>query len=101
MGLELRTYGDALDFLYARTTGIWRLGLERVEAFLESLGNPHRRLKAIHVAGTNGKGSVCATVEAVLRAKGLRTAVYSSPHLVDFREGSIVRSTFDSVVAED
>lgn len=90
MGLELRTYGDALDFLYARTTGIWRLGLERVEAFLQSLDNPHRRIRTIHVAGTNGKGSVCATLEAVLRAKGLRTAVYTSPHLVDFRERFLI-----------
>ena len=90
MGLELRTYGDALDFLYARTTGVWRLGLERVEAFLQSLDNPHRRIRTIHVAGTNGKGSVCATLEAVLRAKGLRTAVYTSPHLVDFRERFLI-----------
>ncbi len=90
MGVELRTYGDALDFLYARTTGIWRLGLERVEAFLHSLGDPHRRLRTLHVAGTNGKGSVCATLEAVLRAKGLRTAVYTSPHLVDFRERFLI-----------
>jgi dihydrofolate synthase/folylpolyglutamate synthase len=90
VGLELRTYGDALDFLYARTTGVWRLGLDRVEAFLESLGNPHRRIRAMHVAGTNGKGSVCATLEAVLRAKGLRTAVYTSPHLVDFRERFLI-----------
>jgi dihydrofolate synthase/folylpolyglutamate synthase len=90
VGLELRTYGDALDFLYARTTGVWRLGLERVEAFLQSLDNPHRRIRTIHVAGTNGKGSVCATLEAVLRAKGLRTAVYTSPHLVDFRERFLI-----------
>ena len=90
MGLELRTYGDALDFLYARTTGIWRLGLERVEAFLHTLGDPHRRLRALHVAGTNGKGSVCATLDAVLRSKGLRTAVYTSPHLVDFRERFLI-----------
>ena len=90
MGLELRTYGDALDFLYARTTGVWRLGLERVEAFLHSLGDPHRRLRTLHVAGTNGKGSVCATLDAVLRSKGLRTAVYTSPHLVDFRERFLI-----------
>ncbi len=90
MGLELRTYGDALDFLYARTTGVWRLGLERVEAFLRSLGDPHRRLRTLHVAGTNGKGSVCATLDAVLRSKGLRTAVYTSPHLVDFRERFLI-----------
>jgi dihydrofolate synthase/folylpolyglutamate synthase len=86
----VRTYGDALDFLYARTTGIWRLGLERVEAFLHSLGDPHRKLRTLHVAGTNGKGSVCATLDAVLRAKGLRTAVYTSPHLVDFRERFLI-----------
>jgi dihydrofolate synthase/folylpolyglutamate synthase len=90
VGLELRTYGDALDFLYARTTGVWRLGLERVEAFLHSLGDPHRRLRTLHVAGTNGKGSVCATLDAVLRSKGLRTAVYTSPHLVDFRERFLI-----------
>lgn len=90
MGLELRTYSDALDFLYARTTGVWRLGLERVEAFLHTLGDPHRRLRTLHVAGTNGKGSVCATLDAVLRSKGLRTAVYTSPHLVDFRERFLI-----------
>ncbi|HVT40754.1 MAG TPA: folylpolyglutamate synthase/dihydrofolate synthase family protein [Gemmatimonadaceae bacterium] len=86
----MRTYGDALDFLYARTTGIWKLGLERVEAFLHSLGDPHERLQTLHVAGTNGKGSVCASLESVLRAKGLRVAKYTSPHLVDFRERFII-----------
>lgn len=86
----MRTYRDALDFLYARTTGIWKLGLERVEAFLHSLGDPHQRLRAVHVAGTNGKGSACAMLEAVLRAKGLRVAKYTSPHLVDFRERFVI-----------
>jgi dihydrofolate synthase/folylpolyglutamate synthase len=90
VGVDLRTYNDALDFLYARTTGIWKLGLERVEAFLHSLGDPHRELRALHVAGTNGKGSVCATLDAVLRAKGLRVARYTSPHLVDFRERFLI-----------
>jgi dihydrofolate synthase/folylpolyglutamate synthase len=90
LGVDLKTYSDALDFLYARTTGVWKLGLERVEGFLDALGNPHRRIKTIHVAGTNGKGSVCATLEAALRAKGLRVAKYTSPHLVDFRERFII-----------
>ena len=67
-----RTYRDALDFLFARTTGQWRLGLERIEAFLGALGDPQRRLRTLHVAGTNGKGSVCATLETVLRARGLK-----------------------------
>lgn len=90
MGQRLRTYRDALDFLFARTTGIWKLGLERVEAFLHSIGDPHQRMRTLHVAGTNGKGSVCAMLEAVLRAKGLRVAKYTSPHLVDFRERFVI-----------
>lgn len=90
MGVGLRTYADALDFLFARTTGIWKLGLDRVEAFLHALGDPHRRLRTIHVAGTNGKGSTCATLDALLRASRLRVGRYTSPHLVDFRERFLV-----------
>jgi dihydrofolate synthase / folylpolyglutamate synthase len=92
VGVRLTTsaYRRALDFLFARTTGQWKLGLERVEAFLSELGDPHRRLRTLHVAGTNGKGSVCAALETVLRARGLRVAKYTSPHLVDFRERFLV-----------
>jgi dihydrofolate synthase/folylpolyglutamate synthase len=88
--LTHRDYRDALDFLFARTTGQWKLGLERVSAFLSAIGDPHRRLRTLHVAGTNGKGSVCASLEAVLRSRGLRVAKYTSPHLVDFRERFVV-----------
>jgi len=84
--LTHRAYRASLDFLFARTTGQWKLGLERVEAFLAQPGDPHRKLRVLHVAGTNGKGSVCASLEVVLRARGLRVAKYTSPHLVDFRE---------------
>ncbi|MEJ2745496.1 MAG: bifunctional folylpolyglutamate synthase/dihydrofolate synthase [bacterium] len=63
-----------------------RPGLERIVALLERCGNPHQSLACIHVAGTNGKGSVCAMVEAVLRAAGYRTGLYTSPHLVSYRE---------------
>ena len=66
------------------------MGLERVEAFLGELGDPHRRLRVLHVAGTNGKGSVCQLLEGALRARGLRVAKYTSPHLVDFRERFVV-----------
>lgn len=92
MGVLLtgRTYREALDFLFARTTGQWKLGLERVEAFLGALGDPQRRLRTLHVAGTNGKGSVCASLEAVLRARGLKVAKYTSPHLIDFRERFLI-----------
>jgi dihydrofolate synthase/folylpolyglutamate synthase len=83
-------YRRALDFLFRRTTGATRLGLDRMEALLEALGDPHRRLRAFHVAGTNGKGSTCATLDALLRARGLRVGRYTSPHLVDFRERILV-----------
>ena len=83
-------YQEALDFLFARTTGKWRLGLERVAAFLKLLGDPHLRIPCFHVGGTNGKGSVCATLEALLRERGLRVAKYTSPHLVDFRERFLI-----------
>ncbi|HEY4132783.1 MAG TPA: folylpolyglutamate synthase/dihydrofolate synthase family protein, partial [Gemmatimonadaceae bacterium] len=88
--VSLATYQDALDFLFARTTGGFKFGLERTEALLARLGNPERRYPTIHVAGTNGKGSSVATMAALLSAKGLRVATYTSPHLVDFRERMIV-----------
>ena len=83
---HLTTYGEAIQALFARTTGSIKPGLERTEALLAKLGSPHRKLAAIHVAGTNGKGSVVATCEALLRARGLVVGRYTSPHLVDFRE---------------
>lgn len=87
---HLSRYRDALDFLFARTTGGSKFGLERTEAVLAALDDPHRRLRCFHIAGTNGKGSVCATLEALLRQRGLRVAKYTSPHLVDFRERFVV-----------
>lgn len=85
-----RTYAQALDYLFARTTGAFKFGLERTEALLAELGDPHRRFPSLHVAGTNGKGSSVAAADAVLRAKGLRVGRYTSPHLVDFRERIVV-----------
>lgn len=61
-------------------------GLERMSRLLAALGNPEAGLRCLHVAGTNGKGSVCAFSESVLRAMGLRTGLYTSPHLVEFSE---------------
>lgn len=90
MGVALSDYRAALDYLFARTTGKSKLGLERTAALLRELGDPHLRLPSLHVAGTNGKGSVCATLEVLLQARGLRVAKYTSPHLVDFRERFVV-----------
>ncbi|HWH49959.1 MAG TPA: folylpolyglutamate synthase/dihydrofolate synthase family protein [Gemmatimonadaceae bacterium] len=89
----LTTYHDALDFLFARTTGGFKFGLERTAMLLAALGNPERRYPSIHVAGTNGKGSTVATMAALLGAKGMRVATYTSPHLVDFRERMTVGGT--------
>jgi dihydrofolate synthase/folylpolyglutamate synthase len=90
VGVRLTSYKDALDFLFARTTGQFKFGLERTFALLERLGNPQRAYPVIHVAGTNGKGSSVATMAALLAARGRRVATYTSPHLVDFRERMVV-----------
>ncbi|HMA24499.1 MAG TPA: folylpolyglutamate synthase/dihydrofolate synthase family protein [Gemmatimonadaceae bacterium] len=89
-GLSLASYHDALDYLFARTTGGFKFGLERTVALLEHLGNPQRAYPTFHVAGTNGKGSSVATMATLLTAKGQRVATYTSPHLVDFRERMVV-----------
>uniref|UniRef100_B8HYL5 tetrahydrofolate synthase n=1 Tax=Cyanothece sp. (strain PCC 7425 / ATCC 29141) TaxID=395961 RepID=B8HYL5_CYAP4 len=63
-----------------------RLGLERIEQLLQDLGHPHLQVPVLHVAGTNGKGSVCAYLSAILTAAGYRVGRYTSPHLVDWTE---------------
>jgi len=90
VGERLSGYRAALDYLFERTTGGSRFGLERTAALLAALGDPHHLLHVFHVAGTNGKGSACATLEAVLRHRGFRVGKYTSPHLVDFRERFLV-----------
>ena len=87
------TYQDTLDFLFVQTpmfqnlgAGAYKPGLGTTIALAEAFGNPHKKLKCIHVAGTNGKGSTAHTLAAVLQSAGYRTALYTSPHLVDFRE---------------
>lgn len=64
----------------------WRFGLDTVRALLEELGNPHLGLRCVHVAGSNGKGTVCAYLADYLRRSGFRTGLYTSPHLCDLRE---------------
>jgi dihydrofolate synthase / folylpolyglutamate synthase len=89
----LKSYGAAIELLFARTTSGIKPGLERTEALLADIGSPHRRLSAVHVAGTNGKGSVVAAAESLLRWKGLKVGRYTSPHLIDFRERITVDGT--------
>lgn len=62
------------------------LGLTRIVKLLETLNNPHRQVPIIHVAGTNGKGSVCAYLSSILTESGYKTGKYTSPHLIDWNE---------------
>lgn len=76
----------SVEYLY--NLGYQRVepGLERIQELLEKLGNPHKDFKSIHVAGTNGKGSVCQFLTTILMKAGYRTGTFTSPHLVNFGE---------------
>ena len=77
------TYDEAVRYLYSLGNEVRtaKLGLERISALLAELGDPQFKFRVVHVAGTNGKGSTCAMIEAGLRAAGVRTGLYTSPHL--------------------
>ncbi|MCL5744280.1 MAG: bifunctional folylpolyglutamate synthase/dihydrofolate synthase [Acidobacteria bacterium] len=79
------TYSESVRYLYSLGNEVKaaKLGLERISTLLGQLGNPHRLRRAVHVAGTNGKGSTCAMIESALRVRGLRTGLFTSPHLVE------------------
>jgi dihydrofolate synthase/folylpolyglutamate synthase len=80
------SYPEALNYINNISQFGDKPGLERVSALLDMFGNPHRGLKIVHVAGTNGKGSVCAMTESVLRSAGYKTGLYISPFVEDYRE---------------
>ncbi|MCD5390870.1 bifunctional folylpolyglutamate synthase/dihydrofolate synthase [candidate division NPL-UPA2 bacterium] len=80
------TYKQALAYLYdLERLGI-KLGLSNIKRLLELLGNPGQGLRAIHIAGTNGKGSTAAFISSILKEAGYKVGLYTSPHLTDFRE---------------
>ena len=80
------TPNDALQFLHGLTLFGSQFGLERPRRLAALAGNPQDRLRFIHVAGTNGKGSTCAMIESIHRTAGLRVGLFTSPHLVRFSE---------------
>lgn len=87
------SYNEAIEYLYnARPPfhivggDAYKPGLETTLRLMAHVGNPHEKLRAVHVAGTNGKGSTCHLIAAVLQASGLRVGLYTSPHLVDLCE---------------
>ncbi len=87
------TYQQTLDYLFARLPMFQRVGaaaykanLDNTYKIIELLGKPHQKLKFVHVAGTNGKGSSSHMIASVLQQAGYKTGLYTSPHLIDFRE---------------
>jgi dihydrofolate synthase/folylpolyglutamate synthase len=80
------TYAEAIQFLYGLQMFGANFGLENTRKLAALAGNPQEKLRFIHVAGTNGKGSTCAMLESIYRASGLRVGLFTSPHLVSFRE---------------
>lgn len=79
-------YTEAIEKLTSRGMFYIELGLNRIQKALETLGNPQDDLQYIHVAGTNGKGSVCTMLESILREAGYKTGLYTSPHIYDYTE---------------
>src|SRR5438132_12324893 len=82
----MMSYPASIEFLYGLQRRGIKLGLETIETMLARLGRPHDRYPTLHIGGTNGKGSTAAMAAAVLQAAGHRVGLYTSPHLVDFRE---------------
>src|SRR5476649_1933656 len=91
-----------LDWLFGLEQFGVKLGLNNITTLLDALGHPERAFRSVHVAGTNGKGSVTAMVDAALRAAGHRSARYTSPHLIDPAERFVIDGqpvTQDALVA--
>ncbi len=84
---------DSTEFLYGLEKFGMKMDLDNIGALMEFAGNPQKRLKVIHVAGTNGKGSTCAALASVLMAQGYRVGLYTSPHLVNFTERFRINGT--------
>lgn len=82
----MKKYNDTLSYLFSLQNFGIKLGLTNILALLKKLSMPHEKYKTIHIAGTNGKGSTAAALESLLMKAGYRVGLYTSPHLIDFRE---------------
>jgi len=92
MGKRKSTYKATLDEMFALQRFGIKLGLATIRNILKNLGNPQNQYACIHIAGTNGKGSIASGLSAILQAAGYRTGLYTSPHLIDFNERITVNS---------
>ncbi len=99
------TYEQALRYTHSLLRFGMKPGLERIRELLDRLGNPHKGLRVVHVAGTNGKGSTCAMLSSILKSAGYRTGLFISPYVIDFREriqvdgGMIAKEDFARIAA--
>ncbi|MEX1000678.1 MAG: folylpolyglutamate synthase/dihydrofolate synthase family protein [Crocinitomicaceae bacterium] len=91
--INWKDYNSVIDWLFnqlpnyqAQGTSAYKPGLDTIEKFLKTIGNPHNKFKSVHIAGTNGKGSVAHIMAAIYQKNGYKTGVFSSPHISDFRE---------------
>ncbi len=91
--MQLKSYKEATDWLFSQFPSYQNLGakalkptLDNTRKLVDLLGNPEQQLNFVHVAGTNGKGSTCAMLASILTENGYKTGLFSSPHIVDFRE---------------
>jgi dihydrofolate synthase/folylpolyglutamate synthase len=84
------SYDEALDFLVGLTKFGFNFGLQRIDCLLHLLGDPHRKLRVVHVGGTNGKGSTAMMAASVLEAAGYRVGLFTSPHLESYTERFLV-----------
>ena len=89
----MTTYNQTIEYLYSKApmfqnvgNRAYKEGLSNTVILDNMTGHPHKLFKSIHIAGTNGKGSVSHTLAGILQSTGLRVGLYTSPHLVDFRE---------------
>jgi len=89
----MNTYPEFIEYLNSRETFGIKLGLDNISSLLEKLGSPHKKLHFIHVAGTNGKGSVCSMLSSVLNSAGIKVGLYTSPHLIDVKERIRINET--------
>lgn len=103
------TYQETLDYMYSQLPMYQRQGaiafkkdLTNIKSISKALGNPHQKFESIHIAGTNGKGTVAHMIAGALQAHGLRVGMYTSPHYLDFRERIKINGRFiseDKVIA--
>ncbi|MFH1778975.1 MAG: folylpolyglutamate synthase/dihydrofolate synthase family protein [Candidatus Omnitrophota bacterium] len=102
------TYEEAIKYLdsfvdYEKVAGYnyqTTMKLSRMAALLDGLGNPHRSFKSIHIAGTKGKGSTCAFIYSIMKEAGFKVGLYTSPHLIDFKERIRISTPKDRMIDE-